>query len=145
MLDNLRNFKDLHTVLCTHIIYLVTSLFPKSIDRIKLPEQRMRHVDAVPCANFNTSVHLQSGNYLINNMHSQYGNVNLIVLVQYFTFILCFRFPVAFQKQLENNAFIVIIVKSLHLYLLTSSYMIHFRILLGVNWHFILLRNNPVS
>lgn len=35
----------------------------------KLWEQSMCHVDAVPCANFNTSVHLQSGNYL--NKHAQ--------------------------------------------------------------------------
>lgn len=52
MLDNLKNLKELHTVLQTCIIYSVTSPSPKSLDRMKLPEQRMCHVDAVPCANF---------------------------------------------------------------------------------------------
>ena len=52
MFDNLRNLKDLHTILCFSIIRLVTSLFSKSIDGIKLLEQSMCQVDAVPSANF---------------------------------------------------------------------------------------------
>lgn len=50
MLDSLKNGKDLHTALRTCIIYSVTSLSPKSLDRMKLLEQRVCHVGAVPCA-----------------------------------------------------------------------------------------------
>lgn len=52
MLDNLRNLKDLHTILCFSVIRLVSSLFSKSIDGLKLLEQSVCHVDAVPSANF---------------------------------------------------------------------------------------------
>lgn len=52
MLDNARNLRALYAILCTSLSHLMTSLFSKSIDGIKLPEQRMCHVDAVPCANF---------------------------------------------------------------------------------------------
>lgn len=50
MLDKLKNWEDLHTALRTCIIYSVTSLSPKSLDRMKLLGQRMCHVGAVPGA-----------------------------------------------------------------------------------------------
>ena len=65
-LSKLRFFgKPTHSV----VVCVVVDAYSKSIDGIKLWEQSMCHVDAVPCANFNTSVHLQSGNYL--NKHAQ--------------------------------------------------------------------------